>query len=350
VRYDGFSAIDNGVTKTKMGNRESATTYKVSARWQPTQSILVRGSYGTGFKAPSMLDIGQPLVNNGFTSGNFDCPIASADYCRPGKTQYNQIAGGNADLKPEKSKQFTIGFRMEPTPAFSFGADLWDVKMRDKVSAISEVQAFADPVKFRNLFTTYTEPATGNTYWAFKSLSINIGQTHNQGIDWDMTGRKKFDFGNLTSTLAGTYMIKADYTVPGTSDQWTSNMNHFGITNAVTFRNVVRWTTTLDTGAFSNSIIVNYRNGYTDAEATVRNMSTNKNEQIRLHVPSFMTFDWQGKWAVNKQVTVRGGIKNLFDRNPPLSLRNSSGHQVGFDPRYADPMGRSFYLTGGYAF
>jgi len=350
VRYDGFSAIDNGLTGTKIGNRESATTYKVSARWQPTQTMLVRGSYGTGFKAPSMLDIGQPLVNNGFTAGSFACPIAHADYCRPGTAQYNQVAEGNPDLKPEKSKQFTIGFRMEPTPAFSFGADLWDVKMRDKVSSISELQAFADPVTFAHLFTTYTEPATGKTYWAFKSRTLNIGRTHNQGIDWDVTGRKKFDFGSLSSTLAGTYMIKADYTEPGYNDKWTTNMNFFGSTNQVTFRHVVRWTTTLDTGPFSNSIIVNYRNGYTDAEATVRNTGTGKNEKIRLEVPSFMTFDWQGKWTASKEVTLRAGIKNLFDRTPPLSLRNSSGHQVGYDPRYADPMGRTFYLTGAYAF
>jgi iron complex outermembrane receptor protein len=43
-------------------------------------------------------------------------------------------------------------------------------------------------------------------------------------------------------------------------------------------------------------------------------------------------------------------VKNLADRNPPLSLRSSSGHQVGYDPRYADPMGRTFYMTGNYSF
>lgn len=350
ARYDTFSAIDNGVTNSTMGNRESATTYKLSARWQPTATTLVRASYGTGFKAPGMLDIGQPLVNAGFTSGNYNCPIASADYCRPGKTQYNVVSGGNENLKPEKSKQYTIGFRMEPSAAFSFGADLWDVKIRDAVSSVSETLAFNDVAKYRELFTTYTEPATGNTYWAFKSLSINIGQTHNQGIDWDLTGRHKFAFGNLTSTLAGTYLLKSDYTVPGTSDQWTNSMNFFGINNAVSFRHVAKWTNTLDTGAFSNTIVVSYRNGYTDAEATVRNLSTNKNELIRLHVPSYLTFDWQGKWAVSKELSLRAGIKNLFDREPPLSLRNSSGHQVGFDPRYADAIGRRFYMTAGYTF
>ncbi|WP_395401315.1 TonB-dependent receptor [Pseudoduganella sp. UC29_106] len=352
VRYDGFSAIDNGVTGTKMGNRESATTYKVSARWQPTSTTLIRGSYGTGFKAPSMLDIGQPLVAAGFTASSYNCPtvLGNDSLCQSGKQQYNVYQGGNSELKPEKSKQFTIGFRVEPSNAFSFGADLWDVKIRDAVSSVSEQQIFADPARFRDLFTTFTQPATGTTYWAIKQLAINIGQTHNQGIDWDLTGRQKFGFGNLTSNLQGTYLLKSDYTKPGTSDQWTNSLNFFGTNNAVSFRHVVRWTNTLDTGAFSNSLIANYRNGYTDAEASVLNLTTNKLESIRLRVPSHLTWDWQGKWNVSKAVALRAGIKNLLDRDPPLSLRNSSGHQVGFDPRYADPLGRTFYMSGSYTF
>ena len=349
-RYDAITAVDNGITGTKMGKKESASTYKLSARWTATPTVLVRGSYGTGFKAPSMLDIGQPLVNAGFTANSYTCPIPDANLCRPGSTQYNVISGGNENLSPEKSKQYTVGVRWEPNKTFVIGADLWDVKMRDKVSAISEQQIFADPATFRDLFTTYTEPGTGNTYWAQKSLSINIGQTHYRGIDWDTTVTNRFGFGKLTSTLGGTYMMKADYTKAGTKNDWTSNLNIFGTDNEVVFRHIVRLTTTLETGAFTNGLIANYRNGYTDAEASVRNLTTNKNETLRLHVPSFLTFDWQGRWVMNKNASLRAGVKNIADRTPPFTLRNSSGHQVGFDPRYADPMGRTFYLTGNYTF
>jgi iron complex outermembrane receptor protein len=47
---------------------------------------------------------------------------------------------------------------------------------------------------------------------------------------------------------------------------------------------------------------------------------------------------------------VRLGIKNLMDKEPPLSLRTSSGDQVGYDPRYADTMGRTLYLNSSYTF
>lgn len=352
VRYDKISSIDDATRNRTFGTDQSKSTYKLSARYQPTPQLLFRGSYGTGFKAPSMLDIAQPQVNAGFTAGSFDCPSTNASLCRPGKSQYNVFSSGNENLKPETSKQFTIGTRWEPSARLSMGLDLWDVKIRDAVSAISEQQAFAEPAKFAELFkSTYTEPSTGITYAAFTSSSVNIGRAHNRGIDWDITARQRFGFGNLSATLNGTHMLKSDYTRPGTADDYVNSMNYFGINNAVTFRNIVRLITTLDTGSLSNSIIVNYRNGYTDAAADVRDVAANTIvRNFRLEVPSFTTFDWQARFKFTDAITLRAGIKNLFDREPPLSLRNSSGHQVGYDPRYADPLGRQFYLTGNYKF
>jgi len=351
LRYDSISAIDEALLGRTFGEDQSKTTYKVSFRYQPSQMFLFRGSYGTGFKAPSMTDIASPTVNAGFTAQSWACPIADANLCRGGTTQYNVLTAGNEALRPETSKQFTVGMRFEPSPRFSAGLDLWDVKIKDAVSSVSEQQAWANPEQFRELFQTYTEPSSGRTYWAFLRSSVNIGQTHNRGIDWDITTRQRFGFGNWTTTLNGTYMLKSDYTRPGTDDQWTNSLNYFGINNAVTFRHVVRLSTSLDMGKLSNSLIVNYRNGYTDAAATVYNVNTGLNVTgFRLEVPSFTTFDWQGRYAFTEAFTLRAGMKNIFDRKPPLSLRASSGHQVGFDPRYADPLGRQLYVTGNYKF
>ena len=351
LRHDRISKIDDAVNRRTFGEDLSKSTYKVSFRYQPMQQLLLRGSYATGFKAPSMLEIAQPTVNAGFTAASWACPIPDPTLCRPGTVQYNVLSAGNEKLRPETSKQFTLGMRFEPGARFSAGLDLWDMKLKDAASAVSEQQAWADPTTFRELFKTYTEPGTGNTYWAFLSSSVNIGQSHYRGIDWDLTTRQRFSFGNWTTALNGTYMLKADYTRPGTNNDWTSSLNFFGINNRVTFRHIVRLSSTLDTGKLSNTVNVNYRNGYTDAAATVRNLDTGRNVTgFRLEVPSFTTVDWQGRYAVNEALTVRVGMKNVFDRKPPLSLRSSQGHQVGFDPRYADPLGRQMYITGNYKF
>jgi iron complex outermembrane receptor protein len=350
LRYDSISAIDDAILGRKVGQDASKTTYKVSARFQPSPVWLFRGSYGTGFKAPDMLDIASPQVNAGFTASSRACPFPGDALCRPGTTQYNVYSQGNENLRPETSKQFTVGLRFEPSPKFSAGLDLWDVKISDAVSIVSEQQAFGNAAGYRDLFTTYTEPATGDTYFAFIESPLNIGKAHNRGIDWDLTTRHRLAIGTLSATLNGTYMLKADYSDPLNSALLTNSLNRFGDNDAVTFRHIVRLSTSLDTGKMSNTLIVNYRNGYTDAEARVRNVGTGVNEFIRLDVPSFLTVDLQSRYAFTDNFTLRAGVKNLFDREPPLSLRSSSGHQVGFDPRYADPLGRQLYVTGNYKF
>jgi iron complex outermembrane receptor protein len=43
------------------------------------------------------------------------------------------------------------------------------------------------------------------------------------------------------------------------------------------------------------------------------------------------------------------GVKNLFDTDPPFSNQTDRS-QRGFDPRYTDPLGRTFFVRGSYSF
>lgn len=348
VRYDKVTAIDDA--GTTVGKNMDATTYKLAARYQVASSLLLRASYGTGFKAPAMLDIAQPLVAAGVTAANWDCPFPNTDACKPGKLQYSVLSGGNANLKPEKSTQLTVGLRFEPTASFGVGADYWEVKITDAVSGVSERQAFADPQKYSSLFTTYRTPAETQDYYAFIRSSTNIGKAINRGIDWDITGRFGVGIGRLTLGLTGTYLLESSYTRPGTDNDFTDSMNKYGENAAVSFRNVIRGTATLDTGALSNSLTVKYRNGYTDQTTTARNTTTNRNESVTLQVPEYVTLDWQTNYQFNKALELRLGVKNLLNKEPPLSLRDSSGHQVGYDARYADPFLRTVYVEGKFSF
>lgn len=354
LRYDTIKPIKDAINKREFGDTESAGTYKLSARYQVSPALLLRGSMGTGFKAPSMLDIAQPLVAAGVTASSYDCPTAlpgfDADLCKPGKAQYSVLSGGNDQLKPEKSKQATLGVRFEPTADFGIGADYWEVKIRDAVSGVSEKQAFADPAKYANLFTMYRTPAETQDFYAFKSVSTNIGRTINRGIDWDIVSRFNTDVGRLTLGVTGTYMIKSSYTRPGTDNDFTDSMGRYGENAAVTFRNIFRATAKLDTGAFSNTLTFNYRSKYKDITTNVRDVALNRNVPVSMDVPEYFTFDWQGSYRYSKALEFRAGIKNLLDKKPPFTLRDSSGHQVGYDPRYADPKLRTLQLTGTYKF
>ncbi|MEJ6001600.1 TonB-dependent receptor [Paucibacter soli] len=351
LRYDTIGTIKDAVNNKTVGQKMSASTYKVSARYQVSNALLLRSSYGTGFKAPSMLSIAQPLVNNGVTAASWPCPFPGTDACRDiPVTQYYQLSGGNADMKPEHSKQGTVGIRFEPSNDFGIGADYWRVNMRDAISAVSARQAFMDPGKYPDVWGTFQGPADLKPTWAFKSLSINIGQARYAGIDWDVVTRFNTPMGRLTTGLTGTYMIESSYTRPGTLDDFTDSMGKYGENAAVTFRNIVRATAKLETGAFTNALTLKARSGYQDISVNVRDVSTNKLVPVSVVVPRYATLDWQGTYKHNQALELRAGLNNVFNSKPPFTLRDSSGHQVGYDPRYADPMMRTLYVEGSYKF
>lgn len=356
LRYDSYSAVEDAIKNVEVGKKQSSDTYKVAFRYQPTKTLLLRGSYGTGFRVPNMDNIASPVVSAGVTAAARACPAAlvaeNKELCKSGVAQYPVQRGGNKDLSPEESKQYAVGFRIEPSANFSFGMDLWDVNVKNQVSSVTEALAFSDATLYRQLFTTFKDPASGIVNWSFLIAPLNIGRTHNRGIDWDVTVSDRYDFGKLTLNANGTYMLKSAFTVPGTQDQWTDAMNKFGILDNVTFRNIMRFSATLDSGKLSNVLTLNWRNGYSDAPTTVYSVADKKNTTtpIRLDVPSYTQIDYQGRYVFNSKWDVRFGVKNLLDKEPPLSLRASSGHQVGYDPRYADTMGRSYYLSSTYKF
>jgi len=47
------------------------------------------------------------------------------------------------------------------------------------------------------------------------------------------------------------------------------------------------------------------------------------------------------------------GILNLFNQDPPFSLSTggvNKGQQFGYDDRYYDPRGRTYYVNASYKF
>ena len=89
---------------------------------------------------------------------------------------------------------------------------------------------------------------------------------------------------------------------------------------------------------------------YKDINQLVRDVATNTNGRVALDVPDYTVVDWQTTYNFSKSLELRLGVKNLFNETPPFTLRDSSGHQVGYDPRYADLMLRTVYLQGSFRF
>lgn len=355
LRYDTIDAVDSAGEGT-VGKSMDDTTYKITGRWDLIDELALRASFGTGFKAPSMLEIAEPRTEFGVTSGNYSCPLAASDplsaACLPGSPQYAIYREGNADMKPEKSEQYSAGFVLQPTDGISLTVDYWNVEITDVVERLSEAQIFANPTLYRDLFTTKTNLATNTEELAIIQGAVNGGERNASGIDYNFSVTFDSSIGTFTPSLSGTYMLESESSLNG------SSLGKFGGDNKVTFRNQIRLGLTLAQDMFTHSLSANYKSGYLDQAKTINMLNSNGvpnfavNTPIQLTVSDYYTVNYQSDVKLmDDKVGLTLGINNLLDEEPPLSLRTAgAGHQVGWDPRYVDAFGRTFFVRGEYTF
>ena len=351
LRYDHYS--DFG----------TATTAKGAFRWNPSKELLIRGSVGTGFHAPTVPQVNAAIQPFGVTSDDYTCSAALLAVatslganCQPGSRQYDVLSGGNATLKPEKSRQATLGFRLEPSSQLSFGADLWHVQIRDSFGQLNEAEVFANPAAYASSWTTKVDTGTGVNYLAFFAGNQNLGKSFATGLDMDVTGRTNLLGSKVTSNLALTYMIREQQQTNVGGPYYSAIGNHAEI-GTVTFRWQGKWTTVFETGNWAHTFALNFKSGYTDAETTVDLLDAAGNvvgtEDVRLPVKRYATLDWQTRWAPMKNLALTVGLLNVLDTKPPLSISsggNNRGQQFGYDDRYYDSRGRTAYVNASYKF
>jgi iron complex outermembrane receptor protein len=359
VRYDKYSDFGN------------TTNPKIALRYTPTKDLLLRGSYSTGFRAPTLSDLFYPQFT-GNTAGSHDdpvrCPggrplaggfVASTEEC---DIQFNSLNGGNPALKPERSKQWTLGLVFEPTNAVSLGLDYWAIHRRDSIGTIGDGTIFdqyavLDPVTANGFFIRQPRSASGgcvndlpgspatpaNVPCAIAQvvqLQANLGKFNVTGIDLTATGRlPPMGGGRVSFRFDGTYVFTYRYQ-QAKDAEYLNNVGILTTDNGA----ITRWrhyaTLNWSLGPWGASLSQNFVLGYAD--------DTSLGNPPR-RVASYDTYDLQGSWGGWRGFSVNVGVRNLFDRDPPASA-NSQNFQVGYDPRYTDPRGRTYYAQLKYLF
>jgi iron complex outermembrane receptor protein len=337
VRYDHYS--DFG----------STTNPKFSLRWQPVRTFLVRGSYGTGFLAPSLYQLFTPNITGVSQPGLSDpirCPV-TGDTGFDCNTQFGVLFGGNRALKPEESEQATFGVVFEPFPNTSFSVDYFKINLKDAITnGISPLTILGDLGQFGSLVTRGpVDPNFPNLPGRITQLEqtyINLGALRIQGLDIEGRYRTPMQsWGRMTFDVSGTYYLRYDAQNPDGS--YTGQVGTaFG---TVVTGVIPRWkhyaSLTWDQGPWSATLAQTYQSSYTDQQ-------TDLDGNLRT-VGSLSIWDLQGSYTGFKNLKLTLGVKNLFDRDPPKSNQQST-FIVGFDPSYYDPRARFVYGTVTYTF
>jgi iron complex outermembrane receptor protein len=333
IRYDDYN--DVGAT----------TNYFVNLRWQPVRQLLLRTAYGTGFRAPTLLDLYQPQVFG--TTEQFQDPLTGQ-----ANLQVNAFSGGNPNLKPETSEQWSVGFVWQPVRQFSFGVDWWQVKLEDIISTPSAQEVVSG---FRNGDPTYANSVrltSSGDIADIDTFIVNAGKAKVEGYDVNSTYRDSFPWGEVGLNFSGTYIDKFNQTSPGGVEHHkvatlVADAEGNPVIGAADFGGVVlRWkhvlTATYGYRDWAFSLTQNYYSGY---ETGHRQLDDERN-----FIGGQSIFDLQIAYTGIKNLRLALGVKNLFDRDPPIYVPVSNQFQAGYDVSLYDPRARFIYGSVNWKF
>ncbi|MEL4178106.1 TonB-dependent receptor [Roseateles sp. PN1] len=344
LRHDNYEKI-GGTTNPKIG-----------IRYQPMKELLLRASAGTGFRAPSLNDLYRPPKSS--STSVLPDPVYCAENgndLRDCSNNWSTVIYSSPDLKPEKSKQFSLGLVLEPYKNFSVGVDYWNIEKTDLISTIGEDVILSNLSKYGSLVHRYNmdEGLEGCDYdpsdyeiCYIELRKANRGKQRSSGLDFSLELRRlASSWGQFGAKLSGTLVLKSEKQT-GFGDDFVSDLGKF-VTNGV----VQRWRhrVTLDwaKGPWSLVLANTFSAGYTDQNSAIDTFSGSTVTPNK--VSAYSIWDIAGAWDVNAALTLRVGVKNLLNTAPPFS--NQAYHFIsGYDPSYTDPRGRFGYVSAKYSF
>ena len=332
-RYDHYRADRNGYGRF---------TYNVGGELRPTSHLLLRGAYGTGFRAPDLNYVfrGPGNVHSGGTD-YYQCATQETDDCEVNFIAYKL---GNRNLRPETSTSFNGGVVWQPSRRFDVSVDYFRVKMKNQVldmdidsllraesscrlsgsttptcvDAISRVQRYASGALEGQIQGVHIEP-------------INVAEETTDGIDAAVHVK-------LPTAALGEFALSAGYTYvfnhtirqyPGDPivDKLRYDSNYYIPRD----KGMASLTWTLD--RFSTTL-------------TGQRLGKLPNYDEDAYIKASYTFNLTARYDITDRLRVTGTINNLFDQ-APIFDRTWSSYPY-YDSTWFDGIGRSFYLQVTY--
>ncbi|MDQ2861152.1 MAG: TonB-dependent receptor, partial [Pseudomonadota bacterium] len=339
-RYDWYST---GV---------SAFSPKVGGRFQPIKQITFRSTYSEGFRIPSFAE-----ANSFPTTGFVNAVAPAAFQAAHGNDGYgNPYALGettlaNPNLKPETSRNFTVGIVVDPIPQFSLSFDYYHITKKNVIAADQScltpaldayfngtapppggvckiIPGIPDP-NFPNAL-----PAPGFIDFTFANLNSEL----TEGYDFGAIARFNLPYGvRYTSSVDGNYTERLDLAVADPNNPGHTLTQHYAGTigpyNAVSASGTPKlrfnWQNTFSKGPLTLSATLYYSDGYElkadDFDvptATCLNSVINATYLdgtiVECRVKAFWDLDAHASYDVNDHLQIYVDVMNVTDRAPPF--------------------------------
>ena len=353
---------------TDLSTGVTANTYGAGLMWQPSSMLSVRASHQKAVRAPNINELYSPAGNNLFNADADPCagasPTASLAECaRTGVTaaqygniqdspdgQYNYLAGGNTNLKPETAKSNTFGVVIAPMRNLTVTLDYFDIKIKDTISNVNPLTTLNKCLESGNsLYCSQITRDRLGTLWLLPEASIvgtnvNIGSMRTSGVDVGASyDFRATDYGRFSLMLNGSLLTKFEVEeLPG-EPAYDCVGKYNGDGNCDQPRPKWRHKLRLNWGSpFKADVALTWRyfkavdleDGATSAVASDRRL------------PAISYFDLAASYPVTKQISVMAGINNLFDKDPPITSKYGVGQGNGNTfPSTYDALGRKLFMN-----
>ncbi len=350
-RYDRYS----------YGNKNPGKfTYNLGLEWRPVDTLLVRSSYGTGFRAPDMhyLFAGNDYYRTRYATDYYQCrtdePGFSDGECYDdGSWDIStfDVYRGNPDLEVETSKSFTAGFVWSPIPNLDFAIDYYEIRVANQVQTQSREELRATEADCR-LGVTDTGTAVDITSpTCVDALArvirdsdgditsvlfgpINIANEETSGVDVTASYR-------LQTASAGDFRFTGNYNwtdshtrqlFPGDPEEDMLSVDFSSTTLPRVKSNLgVAW----DKGAWGASLFGNY-------------LGRVANYDNDAWTPSTWRFNAGLRYDIGSHQRISLSVTNLLDKMPPRDPTWSN--YPYYDTSWFDSRGRSFYVQYTHKF
>ncbi len=316
------------------------TNGKVGLAWRPVDSLLVRGTWAEGFRAPSILELFEGLRQtsvpvsdpcSGGGAGLPGCAGVPATYVQP-TANVPATVGGNPDLQPETSENLSLGFVLTPTalPGASLTVDWFSIEIEDTISAYG-AQNLLDLCASTGQRCGFIERESSGEIANVADGPINLNNTKVEGVDIVARYLLEADSGTWSFMLSGARLLDLEErsTLPDGSEFVVDKVG-----TAASREAFPKWRATFQTqwskGAWSGSYKARYIGD------TVEEPSPGDFRKIR----TVTYHDVAGGYDFDNGLSIRIGVDNVTDKQPPVSLTNLN---INFDINTYDPVGRFFY-------
>ena len=324
----------------------------------------MRGSYGTGFRAPDLTYLFAGL--SGSSSGGTDYYLCRrdepdtgpdfVDNCSNGDVGYNGRSRGSTALKDETSKSFTYGLVYSPTKALQITADYYLIKLSNEVEYQSSDAVLREEADCRLGQDTAGQPVDIGSALCQQVLSQVVRNSPNAASNAE----------GITSVLVLPINAAVDRTSGiDVNARYLLDAGRFGSFNFnLGFTNVLTHTIQLFAGDpvvneltdFYNYVIPRNKASYS-VGWNIGNLTTtlhgsrlgglpNYDGSVRLAPTS--VYNASANYRFNPRASMTFIVDNLFDTKPKRDATWTA--YPYYASRWFSPVGRAFFVQFSYRF